>query len=200
MAAACGHATKVRPTPKGQVEGSFEFGGPLGQVERINLPLPLSTVGASVGMGERWDLHGHLHPTALVFGVLGVDAGGDYLVLEEDGWRPALNLTGRLYAFTNFSDFRAYSQVDATASYLLGGRFLTYASVQALLQLAGGPPLLALAVGEEVQLGAWGLQAEIRWYEPGYNTVNVPTEWWSVGATGSLGIVIGVRRRFGGPW
>jgi len=199
VAVGCGHATKVRPTPAGQVEASFEFGGPIGQVEGYNLPLPLSTAGASYGLSDRVDAFANVHLTPAVFGVLGVDAGGDWMPLPEQGPWPAVNLTGRAYLFTDFRAARPYLEVDATVSKLLGEHFLTYVSAQSMLQFGGGTPLFGLALGEELELGRWGLQLEARWYQPGYDTVNLPTYWWSIGGTGSFGMMLGVRHRFGGP-
>jgi hypothetical protein len=134
-----------------------------------------------------------------VFGVLGLDAGGDFLLLPEQGFWPAVNATGRAYLFTDFRAARPYLELDATASRLLFERFLTYFSAQGMLQFFGGPPLFGLALGEEVELGRWGLQLEARWYQPGYDTRSLPTRWWSISGTGSFGVMIGIRRRFGGP-
>lgn len=198
LGAACSHATRVRPTPAGQVEASLELGGPLGRVEGYNIPLPLASAGASYGLTDRADAFAAVHLTAAAFGVLGLDAGGDYLLLPEQGPWPAVNLTGRAYLFTDLSAARPYLEVDATVSRLFLGHFLTYVSAQGMLQFLGGPPLFGLAAGEEVELGRWGLQLEARWYQPGYDTRNLPTRWWSIGGTGSFGVMLGVRHRFGG--
>ncbi|HVE86578.1 MAG TPA: hypothetical protein VND93_27160 [Myxococcales bacterium] len=180
------------------MEASFELGGPFGQVEGYNLPLPLATAGASYGLSDRADAFASVHLTPAVFGVLGLDAGGDFLLLPELGPFPALNLTGRAYLFTDFRSARPYVEADLTASRLFNERFLTYFSVASMVQFAGGPPLLGIGFGEEVELGRWGLQLEVRWYEPGYNTVDLPTHWWNIWGTGSFGMMLGVRRRFGG--
>jgi len=202
-AAGCGHATKVRPTPPGQLEASLEFGGPFGQVEGYTLPLPLSTAGASYGLTDRADAFAGVHLTPAVFGVLGIDAGADVMPLLDQGPWPALNLTGRGYLFTDLRAASAYLELDATFSKRFAGHFVTYASAQSMLQLRGGPPLFGLALGEAFDLDPWSLQLEARWYEPGYDTANLPTRWWSVGGTGGFGAMLGVRRRFslggGGP-
>lgn len=197
-ASACGHATKVRPTPPGQLEASVEFGGPLGQVEGFTIPLPLATAGASYGLTDRADAFANLHLTPAVFGVLGVDAGGDFMPLLDDGPWPALNLTGRGYLFSDLRAASLYVELDATLSKRLAGHFVTYASAQSLLQFAGGSPLFGLALGESFDLDPWSFQLEARWYEPGYDTADLPTRWWSVGGTGGFGVMLAVRRRFGG--
>ena len=145
------------------MEGAI--GGPLVRVGAV-IPVPLSTVGARYGVAERADVAAHVHLTSLSFGVAGLDVGGSWLALAQDGAVPALSLGGRLYGFTSVlasrqAPPRAYLEVSPTVSYLLGGRFLSYASATGLVQLAGGPPLLSLAVGEEVRLASWGVQLEL---------------------------------------
>lgn len=201
----CGHTTKVRPTPPGAIDGDFAFGGPLGSVEHIPLALPLSTIGASYGIAERFDVEAHAHVTALVLGVLGLDVGGSYLAVRESGWVPAVNVNARVYGFTNFQraadgtyGLRGYFELTPSVSYLLGGRFLTYVSGTAFAQTAGGPLLFAASVGEEVELGRWGLQLELRWFEPTYDARNLPPNWFTLAGQGAWGALIGVRHRFGG--
>jgi hypothetical protein len=199
VATGCGHATRVRPTPAGQLEASLEFGGPIGRVEGYPLPLPLATFGASYGITDRADAFVGVHLTPLLFGVVGLDLGGDFMPLMDQGPWPALNLTGRAYLFSTGRTARPYLEVDATFSKRLADRFVTFVSGQSMLQFSGGPPLFGLSAGEELVLDAWSIQLEARWYEPGYDTVGVPTEWWSIGGTGSFGMMLGVRRRFGVP-
>lgn len=197
-AAGCGHATRVRPTPVGQLEAGLEFGGPFGQVEDYTLPLPLATLGASYGLTDRADASVGVHLTPLLFGVVGLDLAGDFMPLVDQGPWPAINLTGRAYLFSDGHAVRPYLEADATFSKRLD-RFVTFVSVQSMFQFNGGPPLFGLSAGEELVLDPWSVQLEARWYEPGYNTVNLPTRWWSLGGTGSFGMMLGVRRRFGGP-
>lgn len=203
LAAGCGLTTQVRPVPRGilQVEGAA--GGALVNLGQT-LPVPLSTVGARYGVAERLDVAAHAHLTSLTFGVAGLDVGGSWLALAQDGAVPALSLGGRLYGFTSVlasrrdASPRAYVEVSPAVSYLLGGRFLTYASATGLVQLAGGRPLLALAVGEEVQLERWGVQLEGRWFQPDAATRFNAVDWVGVAGQGALGVVLGVRYRFGG--
>lgn len=183
-----------------QVEGAL--GGPLVRVGPV-IPAPLSTVGARHGVAERIDVAAHAHLTSLSFGVAGLDVGGSWLALAQDGAIPALSLGGRVYGFTSVlasrqAPPRAYLEVSPTVSYLLGERFLSYASATGLVQLAGGRPLLSLAVGEEVRLRRWGVQLEARWYQPDYATRFNAADWQGVAGMGALGAVLGVSYRFGG--
>jgi hypothetical protein len=159
--------------------------------------VPLTTVGASYGFHSRADVSAHLHLTTLVFGVAGLDVGSSYLLLFEDGAIPAVSISGRLYGFTDFqSGARAYLEGAATASYLFNQRFLTYLSVAPLIQF-NAPPILSLAVGEEFQFGRWGVQIEGRWYAPNIGSQYQTVEWLGLAGQGALGVVLGLRYRFG---
>ncbi len=202
LATGCGLTTQVRPVPRGTVQVEGALGGPFVRVGPV-VPVPLSAVGARYGVAERVDVSAHAHLTSLTFGVAGLDVGGSWLALEQDGAVPAVSLGGRLYGFTSVlasreAAPRAYLEVSPTVSYLFSERFLTYVTGTGLVQLAGGPPLLSLAVGEEVQFEPWGVQMELRWYQPDYATRFNAADWQGVGGLGALGAVLGVRYRFGG--
>ncbi len=196
-AVGCGHTTPVRPTPKGQLDAQLHVGGPAVMLGGP-IPVPLSTVGASYGLSDRFDLQGHLHVTALFYKVAGLDVGSTFLAVKEEGAVPAVALNARLYGFSDLQTaVRPYLELNAAASYLFGQRFLTYLSATGFLQLFG-PPLFSFAVGEEFQLGRFGLQVEARWYEPDYSTRFNAIDPLSPGYQGALGLVLGLRYRFGG--
>ncbi len=163
LAAACGHVTKVRPTPKGSLDAEAALGGPLGKVEDLTLPLPLLTAGASWGLTDRCDLDAHVDLTTLYFGVAGLDVGSTCLALPQQGALPALAANARLYGFTDLRGVRAYLELTPSLSWQLGGPFLAYVSGTGFVQFAGGWPLFAVAAGGRAQLGSSGLQLELRW-------------------------------------
>jgi len=195
---ACGHVSKLRPTPKGAIAAEAAFGGPVGMVESYTLPLPLLTAGASYGVHDRFDVDAHAHLTAALLGVAGVDVGSTGLLLEQGGAVPAVSLTGRLYAFANAQAFAPYFELTPVASWKLFDRYSAYVSGTALFQFLGGRPLFAVGGGGRAQLGASGLQLELRWYEPDYVSTNLPTRWYGVGPLGAWGFVLAYDYRFGG--
>jgi hypothetical protein len=195
----CGHATSVRPTPKDVIQAEAAVGGPLVRLAGLILPVPLSTAGVRYGLGDSYDVAAHLHLTSLSFGVAGVDIGSTWMPVPQNGALPALSLSGRLYGFGNVSDSpRAYLELTGSASYLAGEHFLTYLSATSLVQFAGGPLLFSLAAGEELRFGRFGLQLELRWYEPDVATGYQVVDWVSLGGQGGLGVVLGFNYRFGG--
>ena len=199
----CGLPTQVRPVPRGAVQVEAAVGGPLAHLLGTVVPVPLSTAGVRYGVAERADVAAHVHLTTLAFGVAGVDVGGGWLAVRQDGAVPAVSLAGRLYGFSTVLDKRlappgAYLEVSPTVSYLLGQRFLSYVSATGLAQLTGGAPAWALAVGEQVRLGPWSVQVEGRWFQPQDASRLHAVDWAGVGDRGALGVVLGVGYRFGG--
>jgi hypothetical protein len=202
LASGCGLSTAVRPVPKDSLQLEGSLGGPLVKVGPV-LPVPLSAVGARYGVADRLDVSAHAHLTTLAFGVAGLDVGSSWLALEQEGFRPAVAVAGRLYGFTGLlagreASPRAYLELSPAVSTLLGEHFLTYVSGTAMAQLAGGPVLFSAAAGEELQLGRWGLQLEARWYQPGVASRNMAADWQGPAGLGALGVVLGARYRFGG--
>lgn len=195
----CGLATHVRPVPKGRVQLEASVGGPMADVG-APIPLPLSTVGASYGLLDRMDVHGHVHLTPLAFfNVPGLDVGATYLALEEQGSVPAVAVTSRLYAFSNLRDGTlTYGDLSATASWLLARRWLTYGSLTGMVDFLDGRFMWSPAIGEQVLLGSWSLQLEARYYDPTYRSASSAVHWVSAGGYGAFGVVLGAGFRFGG--
>ena len=189
---------KLRPTPKGQVTAELELGGPFARVAGLVIPLPLTTVGASYGVADHVDISAHLHPTAAIFKIAGLDLGAAWQPLLQKGAVPAVTLVGRLYGFTNFtSGFQPYLELGATGSYKLADRVSPYLNVTTLIQ-TNAVPLLAVGAGVEVEFGRLALQAEFRWFSPNRNTYFNAVEWQSIGGFGAVGALLGVRYTFGG--
>jgi len=199
LSSACGLPAHVRPVPRGTVAAEASVGGPAVLLGAVPVPLPLATVGASYGVAERMDVHAHLHLTPLLLGTAGLDIGATWLPLAEEGWRPALSLTGRAYGFSDLSSGALfYGELSAAASYLLRERYLTYLSTTALHDALAGDVLWAVGVGGQVPFDRFALQLEVNWYWPSYDAAAAPVTWASPGGRGALGLVLGLSYRFGG--
>ena len=160
----------------------------------------MSTLGASYGLNERWDVSAHAHLTPLLLGVAGMDVGTTWLALDQDGARPALALTGRGYAFSDLDTGALFhGEATAVASWLLRERFLTYVSGSALYDVVESDVMWSVAAGTRVPFGRFALQAELGWYWPGYDASVSGAEWLTPGGRGALGLVLGGSYRFGGP-
>ena len=196
----CGHGTALRPAPKGAVRAELEMGGPIAHVSSaITTPLPLSTVGASYGAGDFYDLSAHAHLTALMFDVAGLDVGSTALMASGGRW--ALAGTGRLYGFAELrrGQPRLYLEAQLAPSFqVVPGWLSAFASGTVLVQMAGGPPIPALGAGAQLQLGAFALQGEWRWYGMITPTQFVVVDWYSMGGQGAWGMLFSASYRFGG--
>ncbi|MBN8227863.1 hypothetical protein JYK02_10115 [Corallococcus macrosporus] len=200
LACACGLPAHVRPVPAGSLALEAGVGGPAVRLEGTPVPLPLSTLGASYGLNDRWDVSAHAHLTPLLLGVAGMDVGTTWLALEQDGARPAVALTGRGYVFSDLDTGALFhGEATAAASWLLRERFLTYVSGSALYDVVESDVLWSLAAGTRVPFGRFALQLELGWYGPDYDASVAGAEWLTPGGHGALGLVLGGSYRFGGP-
>jgi hypothetical protein len=195
----CGHISKLRPTPRGQVTAEVALGGPFARVNKAIIPLPLTTVGASYGIADRIDIGAHFHGTAAAFGIAGLDIGGSWQALMQKNAIPALTLVSRLFGFTDFkSGFQPYLEIGATGSYRIIERFSPYLNVTTLIQ-TNAAPLLAVGLGVEVEFGRFSVQAECRWFSPNRPTYFNAVEWQGLGGLGAVGLLLGFRYTFGEP-
>ncbi len=194
---ACGHVTAVRPVEHHIIAAELAVGGPAVLLGSVPVPLPLSTLGARYGFAERWDVGAHAHLTTLYYKVAGFDIDADWLALPQIGRIPALTLGARVYAFTDFrSGMTNDADLSATASWLFG-RWLSYATMTVQRDFLDRRFSWATAIGEQILWTRWSAQAELRWFDPGYDVTNSAPHWLSAGR-GAFGMVLGIGYRFGG--
>ena len=191
----------------GQNEATVTIGGPL-----IALPgggptigLPSITAEYRQGGGEQWDwnLGTHLLPT--VFGAVGAHAGVSYRLMKQDGKRPRLLLTDRLYVFSNHLDdrkpaesraFWASNELMLTAAWD-SGKTSYYFSLIDHLDLALPSLLITPAVGAKYRSNKWTVFAEYRWFGANADNSKAALAWQGFGEYGAQGIGLGVSRQFG---
>jgi hypothetical protein len=196
--AGCGVTTRVRPVPEGAWAVEAATGGPIAVLDGTPLPIPLATAGAAYGFAEGWDVHAHLHLTPMALGVFGADLGASHLVLDQAGPLPAVNVTGRLYAFTDLrTGLLPYAEVTGAASWHWGERWTTYGALSILYQGLGHRLYVAPTAGQQVDLGRWALQLEARWWAPHYDARQALVPWAGPGF-GAFGVTLGGAYRFGG--
>jgi hypothetical protein len=197
LALGCGHVTHVRPTPQGQVDFEASMGGPFARVSGQPIPVPLTTVGASYGVGERLDVGAHAHVLAATFGVAGADVQGSYQLVQEERVIPAVTVLGRLYGFTDFqTGARGMFEGTGTFSWTAFGLLMPYVTASGLVQFAGAPMLAAFGAGAKVDIGRWAVQLEGKLYEPGYSTQFTAVRWIGPASYGAWGAVLGLRYRW----
>lgn len=197
VAFGCGHATRVRPTPRGAYEVEAAVGGPLVAVGPV-IPAPMSTVGVRYGAFSRGDVAVHMHLTSALFGVTGGDLDTTWRVLDQQGGVPHVGVNARLYAFNKDGELRNYLELTPSVSWVLGDRYMSYLSGTGFVQFAGGPVLFSAAVGERIEFGRFSLQGELRWYQPDYATRFVVTDWQSIAGRGGVGVIVSASYVFGG--
>lgn len=195
----CGILTHARPTPKGTVALEASAGGPIVDIG-APIPLPLSTLGVSVGLLDRLDVQAHVHLiTLLALKTAGLDVGTTWMPLTQDGARPAVALTGRVYVFTDFRGAPlGYVELTSTASWLLGKRWLSLVTLSGVVDVGDGYVHWSPGIGEQVLLGRWAIGLDLRWYDPTFDARFSSAKWASLAGRGAIGLVLGASYRLGG--
>jgi hypothetical protein len=197
----CGVTTHVRPVPAGTLQVEGAIGGPI--IRAWGAPLPQTTVGLRYGMSPRWDAGLHLDVSTLV--IQGIQGGVEtnLLVLEQDrGW-PALSLNGRGSAVVGPGGPPEFAvEFSPTLSWEVAPKWLVFASAAGHL---GTHDLTswAVAAGTRLNAGAFGAQAELRWYAidsvPVSGQILSNLSWVTLFGQGAIGVVVGVDYLFGDP-
>lgn len=192
--AGCGLNAHVRPVPKGTLAVEAAVGGPAVLLSGAPVPLLLSTVGARYGLVDRLDISVHTHITTLAaFKLFGLDLGLGWLVFDQKGAWPALDLSARFYLFTDFVQAQSAAEVSASVSWLLGEHVMPYATFTVYVDALSGAAHLAPGVGVEFRVGRFAIIPELRWYAPETSARGASVEWLSPGKQGAIGLVLGGR-------
>jgi len=204
LAAGCGTVSAVRPLRREQSAVALSVGGPVAKVSGMDIPLPYAVLRYRYGVNDRFGLYagGHLLQAAL--GNVVFDGGFSYHFVEQAGLVPAVGASGGVVAFLkpgSGGESAVFPQVDLTASWLAGGRSLTYLGMQSMYQFDDRPYFaFAPFVGEEVRLGErFSLCVEAKWYGAGEPTRPRTIDYrLPLGGTGAVGFVLGANYHIGG--
>lgn len=172
----CGTMNTARPLDQGEHAFSLTFGGPLLKFGGAAIPLPNAVVEGRSGLppvlDRPLDLNYGINLTAATFGVVELHGGASWLLLDEQGARPALSVSDRLFFATNGLDRRkeehgvwALDQVELTASWS-PGQHLVYAGAAQYTDFSNPRLLLSPFVGTQLDFarpGGFGLQVEARY-------------------------------------
>lgn len=206
----CSASHGVRPLGQGNHAVEASLGGPVARLYGKPVPIPMSSVGWRYGIHDRSDVHVRLQPTsAAMFGVVAGDAGLSWMLLEQDGKRPALVTEGSLYAAVGEGTVRGYGELEALASWQFGEReHLGYVGADLFLQprawVEDNPylPLKSVVAGPLVgarwMLGErTGLATQLTWFEPWADVEPLTAFYYSPGQQGAIQVELGIHRTFG---
>ena len=198
LGGACSTTHGIRPVGKGAVSIDASLGGPLTEVFGAPIPLPLTTLGASVGVTDTTDVHAAFHPTGLaMFNVIAADVGASQQVLSNEGARPrlmgdiTLTLAGgdRDQELGEEGGLRAFVQPSFTASWDWGKvrQHAVYSGVTAFLQ----PSDIFYALGGIYLGNRFGVRRshvdiELKWLQPWTDNTPIVPEFYSPGNLGAL--------------
>lgn len=207
---ACSTTHGIRPVGKGAVSIDASLGGPITEVFGAPIPLPLTTVGATVGVTETTDVHASIHPTgAALFNVFAGDFGASQQVLKNEGARPRLmgDLTTTIAGGDRDADrgkkggVTVFIQPSFTASWDWGKsrQHSIYTGLTAFLQPAEEFHALGgIYLGNRFGMRRSHLDIELKWLQPWSDNTPIVPEFYAPGNLGSVALQFGYGFTFGG--
>ncbi|MFN7142413.1 MAG: hypothetical protein ACK4YP_01455 [Myxococcota bacterium] len=210
LTTACSTVHGVRPVGRGVVEVDASLGGPVTELFGAPVPLPLTTVGATVGVSDRTNVHAAVHPTALaLFGLVAADVGASTQLLAQEGARPRLmgDLTvmgagGDVAEGGSEGGFRAFARPTVTASWDWGRdrRSTVYGALGAFVEPWPGPHAVGtVAVGNLWALGPHHLTTQVEWIAPYASSAPLAPHYYAPGDMGAISVQVGLGVRAFAP-
>jgi hypothetical protein len=205
----CSTVRQIRPLAKGESSAALSVGGPLTQVGKIYIPLPLISVGYNYGLFEKLDIEAGFHVLSAVYGITQLDLGANWRPWAAAGYSPGLIVSPRLFVMTNFKpgSLRLYPDIGLTAYwqiakyrywYLGLDNWIEYHQVRDDGNEQKEHWLVAPYAGISLGSRLWQVQAEVKWYTPNLVNNTRAVKNIGIGRYGIIGVFLGVSRSFGG--
>lgn len=212
----CSATRGVRPVGKGNTAVGLSVGGPFFRNLGAPMPVPLISAHARHGVGERTDIDFGLH--APLIGAFGVDAGASYLLVDQNGARPALSVGGRALLWANaltltgkdnpntgegypFS-VRVFEQAYANVSWRFGEQLTVWTGLDLFAQIERLQVLPSIVAGVEWRPSkkAWipGITLEAKHLALLSNQQFEVVDFIGIGGYGAFGLQVGFNFYFGG--
>lgn len=205
----CAPSRVVRPLKKNEQTVSLAIGGPLIAYSNSTIPMPLATVSYARGLTSSTTAFGGLHLTSLAFGVLQLDAGAckQFYKNEKLGLgftvNPAVNLAidrwEKHFKLWPQLDFNFYKEIKPGKSFFYAGasNWFELSRKRADNQLQQRHWLFNPHLGFNYTVRHWNLVLESKYLIP--YAANLPNvvEYKGINGKGSVGIYLGITRRFG---
>ncbi len=224
LSSGCGAMNTARPLKEGQHAVGLTLGGatieqsvsataenPEGGTMR--LPLPIAILEGRHGLkplkGRALDVQYGLNLTGLAFEHIGLQGGVTYLLMEQDGYKPAWSVNNRIYFYNNWlsgdrteesKGWWMADQIETTLSWQVRGQ-LIYLGLAQTIDVKKPSLLLTYFGGMElIRSGndpGFGLQLELRYFGINRNSDVAVVRWYEPLNVGALGMFIGMNYRFG---
>lgn len=205
LALGCSTTHGVKPLGKGTVSLEASLGGPITEVFGAPIPLPLTTVGTTVGVTETTNVHASVHPTgALLFNVFAGDIGASQQVLTNEGARPRLmgDLTLTLAGGDRDENegkeggLRFFMQPSFTASWDWGRakKQTVYTGLTAFLEPSSEfYGLGGIYLGNRFGIGHSQVDIELKWLQPWSDNTPIVPEFFAPGNLGAVELQFAYR-------
>jgi hypothetical protein len=180
------------------------LGGPVTELFGAPVPLPLTTLGATVGVTDTVDVHAAVHPSAIaLFGLAAGDAGASVQLLAPTGARPRLmtDLTlvgagGDVDPAGSEGGFRLFARPTLNASWDWGRqkRSTFYAGIGGFIQ----PFPTVHALGTVAVGNRWGLSkrttltTQVEWIAPYASSEMLAPHYYAPGNLGAISFQLGL--------
>lgn len=206
----CTAVRQVRPLEPGENVVNVSLGGPMTQyVGEAYLPLPLLSLGYNRGLTRSLDLEAGIDLTHTLFSNPKIDAGVNWRLQAPDRWHPAVIVSPRLHAVSDFKTAaRLYPALSMTWAWSAGPSLWPYLGMEHFFELQWKRDdgqfqqhhwLIAPYAGLALCRRRWQYQLEVRVYTPNLdNDYGRAPENLGFGDRGILGFFLGVGRSFGG--
>jgi len=204
----CSTIRQINPLSKGESSLTLSIGGPITQVGKTYIPLPLLSMGYNYGILDNLSIESGLNFLSAAYGVLHLDIGANYWLFFPKKIIPGIIISPQTFILTNFTSngFRLYPDIGLTTYWEIKQNKYVYIGIDNWFEYHSYredgniqkhhwliTPYLGINMGNK----KWQGQAEIKWYVPNLVNNTRAIKNIGIGNYGVVGIFLGINRTFG---
>lgn len=208
VSAGCKATRVIKPLEKGEKQVSASVGGPGIIFGGAPIPLPLSSVNYAHGIDTGMTLVAGGHFTSALFGVAQMDVGLGISAFKSETEKFGLTVTPGLNLFYDFNEnnSRIYPQIEGTCwwqysekEHLIyggAGTWIELVKRKAHDQVQTNEFMPWVSLGHQFNLEKWSYLTELKYIGFQQNTGSVVVNYISPANQGTVGLYLGISRRF----
>ncbi|HBF89097.1 MAG TPA: hypothetical protein DDX39_10685 [Bacteroidales bacterium] len=205
---ACAPSRIVKPLAKGEKDVSFSLGGPLIGFAGTTIPIPFTSLCGAYGVKENLTVFGSLHVTSLAYGVFQTDLGIVREMIAQKGFIPGISIapTANLmfdkwestFSFYPAIDYNFYWNYKQSQNYFYvgGTNWFELRSTRAHEETQQQHWIPAFQIGHTFKRPKMSYTIEAKYINPFVSNNNIIVDYRSFGDKGTIGIYIGISKRF----
>lgn len=204
----CATHTNIEPVGKGKSRVEINLGGPIVSAFKAYIPIPYLSAGLNHGLTENLDINGGIHIMPLFYKVAGLELGGTWFPVINQGYIPTIGIDLKALFFSSLKSgindrFRLYPVLSPSFAWKMPGGMIycgshiTVPFSKVSFDAENPGYILSPFLGFRWNVSDnYKFFTEVKWHGVNFETYQLATEYVHPANYGALGVFLTLERNF----